>query len=177
MRRCVLLAILLALAGVGTAQAWTPQVWQTSLDVARTAWPDSPCAGKEQVNVTDNLPADADGQAHIDGTCRVDIRPGLSDYRLCAVMVHEFGHLDGRTHQDTGDHEGVMGPPGLTYSPCLAVFPTLTPRALAASLFTISPSRCVLARATPASRLYRCGLRQHALVQMSGGVALTADRL
>jgi hypothetical protein len=169
--------VLLTLVLSASAQAWTPKVWQTSLDIARMSWPDSPCTGREQITVTDDLPVNINGDAYQDGSCRVDIRAGLSDFGFCVVMVHEFGHLAGREHTDIYDHEGVMGPEPVFYSPCNVVAPRDSPRAAAAAMFSISPARCRLATATATRRLYRCGRRAHALVTLSAGLVLAIDRV
>jgi hypothetical protein len=47
-----------------------------------------------------------DGVAYQDGSCRIIVRPGLTDKRFCQVLVHEYGHLAGLAHDDT--HPNIM---------------------------------------------------------------------
>lgn len=64
------------------------------LPVARAAWPDSPCAGREDVTFGDPE-AVAGGRAWAD-ECRVVIVPDMfHGAGFCAALVHELGHLAG----------------------------------------------------------------------------------
>lgn len=116
--RIVLLALLVSLVAPTSAQAklatdadrliaFTP--------VAAATYP-SACAG----HVTVNLNADAAlateaartgggirlAQAHGDGSCVIDMSSGMDSARFCKVLLHEYGHLAGREHDDS--HPNVM---------------------------------------------------------------------
>lgn len=74
-----------------------------ALGVARAAWPGSPCAGREQVSevpIVLGEPSYA-GAAFVAG-CRVEVRVDLPPATACTTLVHEFGHLAGYGHPDTG---------------------------------------------------------------------------
>jgi hypothetical protein len=61
-----------------------------------------PSCGTPVVTVGQPTLGDVDGEAYMDGSCRITIRPGLDDARFCQVLVHEFGHLAGHEHEPTG---------------------------------------------------------------------------
>jgi hypothetical protein len=111
-----------------------------AIPVARAAWPESPCAGREIVR----LNADATLRAYdlLDGhdsfaragiaTCEVWVRHVTIPLivPLCVTLVHEFGHLAGYAHPDEdGPHPldpalaDVMGT-AETYPPCDALVRT-----------------------------------------------------
>lgn len=103
-------ALAVALSPPATAVAVTPGAVGRYTPIARAAWPGSPCAGREQVTLAAVLPFygdTADGMAYEDGSCRVVLLASLPDWRACIVLVHEFGHLAGRSH--TSD-AGIMDP-------------------------------------------------------------------
>lgn len=99
-----------------------------ALRIARATWPDSPCNGRERVAfLTPDLQngkltfrgQTGDAFAMMDGSCRVYISDEpMSDYTLCTVIVHEFGHLDGQQHSN--DPDSIMYPIAPNnYKPCL----------------------------------------------------------
>lgn len=93
-----------------------------SLPVARSYWPGSPCAGREQIELAADEAIDvvfpgARGMADA-GSCRVWMRAGLSATSFCFVLAHELGHLAGLEHAE-GD--GVMDPHAPMVGACLAL--------------------------------------------------------
>lgn len=68
--------------------------------VAQSIYP--PICGQAQVTIGTPPDAGADGEAYMDGSCRIIIRPGMDDARFCQVLVHEYGHLAGHQHEPTG---------------------------------------------------------------------------
>ena len=113
-----------AMPGVTGAQAADEAPpWVRYLEVARGAWPDSPCRGTETVEVVEPdesgaLPTSAGlirptPGLHIIGVavpdrCWVAVSADLTGYKLCAALVHEFGHLAGVSHSD--DPASIMAP-------------------------------------------------------------------
>lgn len=137
-RYIALTTVLLCLLSITPAMAFNPYTGLSPADtypalgralpVARAAWPDSPCTGREYVafKAPDLV---EDGQLSYFGDtgdayalpqgCRVYISTSvLSGYQLCALLVHEFGHLAGQGH--SSDPESIMNHdvPG-DYAPCL----------------------------------------------------------
>lgn len=185
-RPLLLLTFALALLLNTPAVAYTPaQNLAAALPIAQAAWPKSPCHGRETVKLTDQLDdLNAAGEAVLDGSCQVLIRPTRDRYDFCNTLVHEFGHLavttdhatgqprlpDGRTVDSGGHtHDGsVMDPDGGFYGPCGALSPPVTPRQAAADTYGIPASSCRLARVTekPRGRVYRCGHRRPLLVHL-----------
>lgn len=98
-----------------------------TLPTARAQWPNSPCAGVEQVTVGDATAAagkDAWGAAWQDGSCRtiIDTRIINDPYKVCIVLTHELGHLAGLGRLDTG----IMSPMAIDdYPPCYPFHPDL----------------------------------------------------
>lgn len=159
------IAALAAAVAPTAASADAADTLARALPIARAAWPGSPCAGRETVQITDRFVDPSEsviGEADLDGSCNVRIRPGLDAYDFCVTLVHEFGHLAGRTHADVADHEGVMtGDPWAVrdYSPCDAM-DRETPRQAAAATLRSRPARCHQMRHSLRGRLYRCGHRR-----------------
>jgi hypothetical protein len=136
--------VLLAGLCAAPARAWTPPPATDEgrlvayLPVARAAWPESPCAGRETVNlhadvflaheaaVLDQLRgwhAVLTGYAYPEA-CTAWLASGLSARKFCVDLVHEFGHLAGRGHTDApGDvmNTGVDGAGEAAYPPCDAL--------------------------------------------------------
>lgn len=94
-------------------------------EAARSSWPGSPCAGREDVTIMDRAAFDAamgqpgiGGHAWYDGSCRVLIAADQLTYltseagraAVCTLVAHEFGHLAGYRHSD--DPADVMWPEG-----------------------------------------------------------------
>lgn len=118
MRRIVplLLALTALCVAAPMAHAWTeppaddPGRLNAFLPLARAAWPDSPCAGREAVHLAGDaaLRAQALALAGDTGdvlngmaapqTCEVWLASGMTARTFCAVLVHELGHLAGREH-------------------------------------------------------------------------------
>lgn len=87
------------------------------LPIARAAWPNSPCAGRESVRLHVDIPAadytgygygvyDPNAHALID-LCTIEIDDGYSAVQgvdpavWCSMLVHDFGHLAlGPDHSD-----------------------------------------------------------------------------
>lgn len=153
--------------------------------IAEAAWPASPCAGRESVQITSALMGDRDAEAEVDGSCVVRIRPIHDPYKFCVTLVHEFGHLtesvddnghlhlpDGRPVDEAGHtHDGsIMDVGGGFWDPCEALGPMVTPRAAAADIFDLPASRCRLTMVArrPRGRLYTCGVRRQVFVAMTG---------
>lgn len=159
MRRTVVLVALAAaiaapaadaqdLSGLRPADSY-PQLGHI-LPTARGAWPDSPCAGREEIAITDTFPSGApDGTlgaaATFAGRCLVLLKPLLFqpgwEYGLCVAVTHEFGHLAGLGHSD--DPADLMYPflDEVRYEPCwLATKPPDPPPALPGPV-TITPDQ------------------------------------
>lgn len=103
-----------------------PELGQV-LPTARAAWPGSPCAGREEIAITDTLPPGASegslgAAATFGGRCLVVLKPVLLQpgwgYELCVAVTHEFGHLAGFRHSD--DPADLMYPllDDVRYEPC-----------------------------------------------------------
>lgn len=119
-RRTDLLVIALGLCITPAAHAERITVTQAKR-IADQAWPQSPCAGRLIV-----VPApwllpleNRDGAVRDDGSCRIEIRPGLDAARRCDVIVHEAGHRAGLflspvPHPASGVMSEYAGP----YPPC-----------------------------------------------------------
>lgn len=125
--------------------------------IADAAWPDSPCAGRLHVVVSDSIEKaygydglalgrpgmTAAGPGPLT-SCDLQIIPGLTPERRCEVIVHEAGHLAGFWHTDSsysGDdpHMLVMLPNDHPWAACE---PHLTKRQDAVALIKDSlPSR------------------------------------
>jgi hypothetical protein len=136
MRRISLVSLTLVLACAlsATAQAWTPPPTDDSgrlarfLPIARAAWPDSPCAGRELVHLAGDTALRAEAPfiagAHegLNGmaapeTCEVWLSSAMSAQTFCTVLVHEFGHLAGRLHT-TEPGDLMNGEGDVDYEPC-----------------------------------------------------------
>jgi hypothetical protein len=110
--RALLLPLTIALALAPPAVAAQPAAAlppSVAEEIARAAWPDSPCEGRERIEFVSSITRVdeivADAQAHLDGSCRVEVLDRLSPRRLCVVLMHEFGHLS----RGTPDHDGAGG--------------------------------------------------------------------
>lgn len=69
----------------------------------------TPQCGTANVTIQEPSAANVDGEAYVDGSCRITIRPGLDDLRFCEVLIHEYGHLAGYEHAP--EHSGnIMQP-------------------------------------------------------------------
>lgn len=119
----VALALLFALCCAAGARASAPADDDARVaafkPIARAAWPDSPCAGRERVYTHADAAMDAQdarsgGERAIarafPDTCEVYIRSGLTAVAFCIAEVHEFGHLAGYGHTD--DPTDVHAPAG-----------------------------------------------------------------
>jgi len=99
------------------------------LDVARSYWPGSRCAGREVIRLRADEEiahwrpdaANAHGVAFTD-TCTVLLRGDLPAERFCFVLAHELGHLAGREHEEG---ESVMSPDTSRLGPCVAATATI----------------------------------------------------
>lgn len=114
---CVALSVVIALFA-----AWSADAAITVSDakrIADQAWPASPCVGRLVVVANPDLPFSRDGQVLHDGSCRIEILPGLDPGRRCDVIVHEAGHRAG-LFLDPVPHpaSGVMSAHGDRYPPC-----------------------------------------------------------
>lgn len=119
------------------------------LPIARAAWPNSPCGGREVVHLGADREMDAFDE--IDpiapdliipararsSSCEVWVRslPPGHPVGLCDIITHEFGHLAGYPHADEpGPHPQaipqatVMDPTRGHYSPCETSWPPPDPR-------------------------------------------------
>lgn len=122
--RVIALTLLALLLAPGVAHAVIPP---GAPEVARAVWPESPCAGREQVEevpIVLGEPSYA-GAAFV-ATCRVEVRADLPLAVACTTLVHEFGHLAGYGHPDTGptplDHRAaVMLPVPALWPSCAAL--------------------------------------------------------
>lgn len=105
--------------GVVAAPATDAANLAESLPIARSYWPGSPCAGREQVLTDDEFidrkhpDAQALGMAD-PTTCRAWVRTGLDATSFCFVLAHELGHLARRGHEDSG----IMAPGSSSVGPC-----------------------------------------------------------
>jgi hypothetical protein len=146
MRTIIISALaILALVVIGAAPAaahWAPPPLTPEgrlayfLPVARAAWPNSPCAGRETVHLHANIDTmdyssygygsyDPAAYALID-SCTVEIsdRAPADAINWCSELVHEFGHLAlGPDHSDDpasimfGGHLNVWEPCVIAASP------------------------------------------------------------
>lgn len=117
-RALVAVVVAAALSAPSAAPAADGTKVTQSLAIARDAWPGSPCAGREtiQVNADAALAAVGDGRGG-DGakeTCTVRMASGMDPYQFCVSLVHEFGHLAGHDHTATG----IMSPSPIEWRPC-----------------------------------------------------------
>lgn len=121
MRSTLLITAVVLLLVPAVAAAWTPPPRTADgqlalyLPIARAAWPDSPCTGREKVylNSQDAITEwgeDAQGMAD-PSTCEVWMSPGVErdPQTFCSNLVHEAGHLAGYEH--TGE-DGLQAPAG-----------------------------------------------------------------
>jgi hypothetical protein len=118
----VVLAVLAPCAHAWTAPPATDEGRLAAyLPIARAAWPDSPCAGRETVylHADDAIDGWDAAEGHATGgrgsaaTCEVWMRSSPATFtaaRFCGLLVHEFGHLAGYGHTD--DPLDVHAPPG-----------------------------------------------------------------
>jgi hypothetical protein len=124
-----------------TNAAITPRQFQESMNVAQQTFPNSPCQGKVQLHagmasldaygytldlVLQQAGVHVGGLAVVDGSCQIFMVATLEGNPTlwCTVLVHEYGHLAGYPHSNTG----VMQPQALkTYPPCQAAIPTVMP--------------------------------------------------
>lgn len=90
------------------------------LNVARSYWPESRCAGRETGDIGADAALDtfagpdAMGLALI-GECRILLRSGMPPTEFCITLAHELGHLAGHGHETYG----VMRPEGEETGPCV----------------------------------------------------------
>lgn len=70
----------------------------------------TPTCGQPVVTIQQPSAPDRDGESYIDGSCQITIRPGLSDARMCQVIVHEYGHLSGLEHAPADARDNIMNP-------------------------------------------------------------------
>jgi hypothetical protein len=135
---CSAALIAAAVAGPPSANAEPRRITPTSgeaavreyLPIARSYWPGSRCAGREQITLVRDLRRDtdalkADGLAIDVPGCRVSIDANLVGLRLCYVLAHELGHLAGA--EDNADPASIMhatGPAQATSAPCDTSAPT-----------------------------------------------------
>lgn len=141
--RVTLLAICLALVMASSADAATghrppgvslPPATEEAklaayLDVARSYWPGSRCAGREVVRLRadDEIArwrpdvANAHGAAFADA-CTILLRGDLPAERFCFVLAHELGHLAGREHEEG---ESVMSLDTSRLGPCVRATATI----------------------------------------------------
>lgn len=119
-------------AATGTVLTTDAQRLAWFLPTARAQWPDSPCVGKEQVDLGADLSIYSRDDAGVafPSECRVEISAGLDDYFFCVALTHEFGHLAGYGHNP--DPASIMNAYMPTdYKPCTRALPQpprLTPR-------------------------------------------------
>lgn len=93
--------VLAALALSITAAPASATVRADFLAAARQAWPESPCAGREQITVAplEDAHDDHGAQYHLSGLaypeqCAVTIDAAIANELLgCYVLAHELGHL------------------------------------------------------------------------------------
>jgi hypothetical protein len=97
------------------------------LPIARSAWPNSPCTGRERIAYATDIGAnnglDMDA-ASVPETCLVYMNPRMfvdspqGRYMFCTLLTHEFGHLAGQVHSD--DPNNIMHSPTPSYyQPCM----------------------------------------------------------
>jgi hypothetical protein len=122
-RRALLLAVVVALATAGPADAdrWRAADVQLALRVADAHWSTSPCFGGHVIQwlrgreLDAQFPQEADGNATTGvaeiGGCHVWLawdRIDPAPVWLCTILEHEFGHNAGLEHSD--DPHNVMNP-------------------------------------------------------------------
>jgi hypothetical protein len=128
-----LLMLIAACAAVPASHAFAqdpagdPARLDRFLPIARAAWPDSPCAGRENVHLAGDAvlhaeaPVIAGGEA-LNGmaqpeTCEVWLSSTMDARTFCTVLVHEVGHLAGRGHT-TVPGDVMNGEGDIDYEPC-----------------------------------------------------------
>lgn len=121
-----ILTVLLALPGAPAAAVWTPPPTSDQaraelyLPIARAAWPQSPCAGREVVHTgpdadvalaaNDRITGEASIGMADPATCEIWLHTGRSAEEECDTLVHEAGHDAGYGH--TGVAGDAQAPPG-----------------------------------------------------------------
>lgn len=193
-----LVCLTAALIAAPAATAYDQAALDQAIALADAAWPDSSCQNIDGsphlvVNVTAAMTiASAGGEAPVnthpvaptDENCWMRVRPDMSDWEMCVVVVHEAGHLAGREHT-TG---GVMDSDRPTYPPC-DVFQSVTedpepvahvrpdpaPTRARAAASALAGRSCRLTRGGT-SRRYRCGSQRVAVTVRRDGT-LAARRL
>lgn len=194
MRSGLIATVMLVVAALGLsappAGAYDPALLGQVEQIAESAWPDSPCAGRVDVEVTFQLEnAHALGEAYenvgpgpvTDAHCLTRIRPDLDPVTLCLTMVHEYGHLAGHDHAEGGIMSATdavgYGPcdqfGALPSTPVVVDPPRPTPLQMAEGLTERS---CVLARGGSSERVYRCG-RDHVLVTIDADGTISTELL
>lgn len=178
MHRVLLSTLVLFAVATPPAHAgdYQPATLQQAESIARAQWPGSPCEGREQVTVTDDLlTPNRGGEAEMTGTCVVRIKPNLAPYDLCVVLAHEYGHLAGYHGNDPADpvHDvsGLMAASvDETFAPCYPMLPppeVWSPRQEAEMMFLPAKATCRLIKVRRRVRLYRCGVHRTIAVLMS----------
>lgn len=88
-----------------------------AIEVARAAYPASPCNGREVYRVVDRIDDAGDTRAQGAATassCAVELATRRRGPLLCGLVVHEHGHLAGLAHSDDPAdvmHSSAPAPP------------------------------------------------------------------
>lgn len=168
LRRIVLvLSLLLAVLPAAAYAAEPPEIL-TDLSIAYASDPDAPCAGRVEIDWTEDVRAEAiaeasgvyerpDGEWYLT-SCTISARPelwNLSKDQRCRIIVHEVKHLAMHRHEEGGVMSSPVGP----YAPCEAAWPAPAVAAPASSLF--EEAAVAIRRTLPAGNwLISCGKRR-----------------
>lgn len=165
----LLTAALLTCAGPAAAdpaERWPadgPAI-QTAMAIAVDQWGFPPCHGDVEIGWWDELDRTLDARATwandagayaaplSNTSCEIALNPwGQWDWpKLCTVLVHEVGHLDGHDHVD--DDQDVMRASYLRPLPACAATPEPAPDVGAPATATATATPTATATATAAKR-------------------------
>ncbi len=120
-RDALKLGVLLGALGLaGHSDAHANQIQDRQIDraltQARSAWPDSPCQGRERImwdtKLARTFGKDTIAGAWMDGSCRIVLSNSLAHANrrtFCLILTHELGHLAGYNHVEGAGAKSPLG--------------------------------------------------------------------